>query len=392
MAVNLTNADSALKTYYLDVISEQLNKKINPLFSMIKSSTENVYGKEVRCFTTYGVNGGFAAGTEDGNLPQAEGNNYAQMVSTLKNFYGTIEISDKAIRASESNSGAFVNLLNAEMEGLINSSALNFARMIYGDGSGFLARINNQLDGTIYVDNVGPFFEGMHVEFFDYETGETLPNIGCRKVLGVDKKTSALYLSGSKLGSADFDLGTGLRLRGSAGNELTGLGAIFSKSETLYGLSRAENAWLKPIDVQAITLTEKILQTTLDAVEMESGEAPNIILCAHGVRRKLLQIFKENNTFIQSVNLECGVKALSYNGIPIVADRFCPEGTMYILNTNDFVIHQLCDWQWMEGDDGRILKQVAGKPVYTATLVKYAELMCKKPKGQARIFDIIEEF
>ena len=73
MAVNLTNADSALKTYYLDVISEQLNKKINPLFSMIKSSTENVYGKEVRCFTTYGVNGGFAAGTEDGNLPQAEG-------------------------------------------------------------------------------------------------------------------------------------------------------------------------------------------------------------------------------------------------------------------------------------------------------------------------------
>ena len=35
----------------------------------------------------------------------------------LKKLYGTIEISDKAIRASRTSAGAFVNLLNAEMEG-----------------------------------------------------------------------------------------------------------------------------------------------------------------------------------------------------------------------------------------------------------------------------------
>ena len=54
MAVNLTNADSALKSYYLDAICEQLNKKANPFLAAIKHSTENVYGKEVRKFIETG--------------------------------------------------------------------------------------------------------------------------------------------------------------------------------------------------------------------------------------------------------------------------------------------------------------------------------------------------
>lgn len=37
--------------------------------------------------------------------------------------------------------------------------------------------------------------------------------------------------------------------------------------------------------------------------------------------------------------------------------------------------------RWIEGEDGKVLKQVAGKPVYTATLVKYAELLCYRPYG-----------
>ena len=48
MAVNLTNADKALKTLYLDVVTEQLNKNANPLLAKIKSSSNDVWGKEVK--------------------------------------------------------------------------------------------------------------------------------------------------------------------------------------------------------------------------------------------------------------------------------------------------------------------------------------------------------
>ena len=90
------------------------------------------------------------------------------------------------------------------------------------------------------------------------------------------------------------------------------------------------------------------------------------------------------------MEIEGGFKAISFNGIPVVADRFCPAGTMYLLNTEDFKLCQLCDWQWLEGDDGKILRQIPGKPVYTATLVKYAELICERPGAQAKIIDINE--
>ena len=46
--------------------------------------------------------------------------------------------------------------------------------------------------------------------------------------------------------------------------------------------------------------------------------------------------------------------------------------------------------RWLEGDDGKILKQIAEKPVYTATLVKYAELVCERPFGQGRLTGIEE--
>ena len=97
----------------------------------------------------YGVNGGVGAGTEEGDLPSAAGNNYEQFVTTLKNLYGTIEISDKAVRASENNVGAFVNLLNAEMDGLIRSSAFNFGRMLFGDGSGVLCKVVSVSGNTV---------------------------------------------------------------------------------------------------------------------------------------------------------------------------------------------------------------------------------------------------
>ena len=134
--VTMTSADNALKSVYLGAVSEQLDTAINPLLAKIQRSTADVWGKEVRRLAQYGVNGGVGAGTEEGDLPSAAGNNYEQFVITLKNLYGTIEISDKAVRASENNVGAFVNLLNAEMDGLIRSSAFNFGRMLFGDGSG----------------------------------------------------------------------------------------------------------------------------------------------------------------------------------------------------------------------------------------------------------------
>ncbi len=392
MAVTLQSADSALKTVYLDAIAEQLNTGVNPFLSAIKHSTEDVWGKEVRKLATFGVNGGIAAGTEDGNLPSATGNNYRQMVSTLKNLYGVIELSDKAIRASENNAGAFVNLLNAEMEGLIKSSTFNFSRMLFGDGSGTIEKVKEVYEGAISVmGNVSSIVEGMVVDFYTAQ-GQPISGATGRRVLTVDRKYNEFTVSGAMLDDTTIPANSLIVASGSRGNELTGLKAIFdTDSDTLYGLNRSENSWLNPyISGNVGQITEEKLQKAIDQIEEASGSAPNFIICSWGVRRELQKLFAESNTRIETMNLAGGFNAMSYNGIPIVVDRFCPRGTLYMLNTNDFALHELCDWQWLTGDDGKVLKQIPGKPIYSATLVKYAELLCSRPCGQGMLGGINE--
>ena len=391
MAVNLTSADKALKSYYLDAVSDQLDNSINPFLAQIKKTTENVWGKEVKKLAIHGVNGGIGAGSEDGSLPTARGNHYVQFSSTLKNLYGTIEISDKAMRASENNSGAFVSLLNAEMEGLLKSSSFNLGRMLFGNGSGVLAYVANVVNGALVLDDTVNLMEGMIIDIRDYDGSEIASAVG-REIEIIDRENHAIKISGSTLTSQTVQQGAMVVVHNSYNQEITGLGAIFDSSvSTLYGVNKTQEMWIKPYVKDSIgDISENDIQCAIDAIEMASGSSPNLIITSWGVRRALVNLFAANKRSVDTMELAGGFKAISYNGIPIVVDRFCPAETMYLLNTDDFNLHQLCDWQWLTGDDGKVLRQIPGKPVYTATLVKYAELMCSRPYAQAMLTNVTE--
>lgn len=388
--VTMTSADQALKSLYLGVVTEQLNTGINPLLARIRQTSEGVWGKEVRKLAQYGVNGGVGAGSEDGELPQAAGNNYQQFVLTLKNLYGTIEISDKAMRASENSAGAFVNLLNAEMEGLVKAASFNFGRMLFGDGSGKLAVVEKCLTGIFTVSSVKNLIEGMVIDFRTSD-GTLIEGATGRRILSIDRSTKAVQISGTTLTSTEVPANSVITVQGSYNQELTGLDALFRTTGTLYGINRAQNKWMIPYMKAGVgEITEAAIQTAIDELEEDADSRVDFIVCSAGVKRafqKHLSTYKRNADIM---NLEGGYRALSYNGIPIVSDRFCPEGTMYLLNTSDFALHQLCDWKWLEGEDGKVIKQTQGRPVYSATLVKYADLMCSRPCGQARLTGITE--
>ena len=194
--VTMSSADNALKTLYLGVVTEQINTKANPLLAKIKQSTSDVWGKEIKRLAQYGVNGGIGAGSETGDLPSAAGNNYKQFTLSLKNLY---ELSDKAIRASENSAGAFVNLLNAEMEGLLKASSFNFGRMLYGDGSGVLTTVASVSDNDVVVASVKNLVEGMVVDFRSAVDGSILTSSVGRRITSIDRATKTITVSGATL-------------------------------------------------------------------------------------------------------------------------------------------------------------------------------------------------
>ena len=382
--VTLQTAESALKDVYLGVVANQLNIKANPLLARIKQSTKDVWGKEVRKLAPYGINGGVGAGSETDALPTSSGNSYVQFVAELKNLYGKIELSDKAVRASANNVGAFVNLLADEMEGLVKASSFNLGRMLYGDGSGLLATVVSAEEKVVTCNKVNNLIEGMLVDVYK----DAKKNKAPLKITYVDRAAKTFtYASGESL---TIEEGDKVYVQGSKDFEISGLGKIFDKgAPTLYGVSKEEHPWLNPyISTTSTEISDILIQQAIDFLDMNTDSQINFISCSSAVRRAYQEYLGAYRRNIDIAELDGGYKTITHNGIPVVADRFVDEDTMYLLNTNDFTLHQLCDWKWLEGEDGRILKQNQGYPTYSATLVKYAELICDKPCGQAKITGI----
>lgn len=372
--VTLSSAENVLKDVYLGVIADQINSKTNPLFSRIKRSTRNIVGKEVRVAAPIGINGSVMAGSETSELPEGAGRPYLSFVAPLKNLYGRFEISDKAVRCSSTDVNSFVNLLQDGMDSLLKASIFNLSRMIYGDGTGLLATLTVS-SGTIKVDNIGAVTPGMFVDI--YGTSEFRDeNV---MITGVDPVTNTITLSRSVSGIATGDK---IYAHGSKDNEIIGLKGILNNSK-LYGVDKSEYPILNAKTYTASSsdaFDEDYVQSIIDDLEV-AGTSVNFINCSYELKRlyqKYLTLYKKN---IEYTTLEDGMKVLTHFGTPIVPTNQIGKDECYFLDTNDFMFYELGDWKWLEDESGRVLKQHPTKPTYSATLVKYTELVCHKPNG-----------
>ena len=377
--ITIANADAALKDYYLDAVNAQLNGEVSPFFNAIEKTGENVFGKDVKIAIAKGGMAGVVAGKEDGDLPSPRSNRYYAVTLPLKNIYGTIEISDKAIRASGNAAGSFVNLLNAEMEGLVAGAKANFARMLYGDGNGCICSVVSvKSDYVLTVNNARSYFKGLKVQVncaAPFTATITAVNLADNQITLDEDMSEMTIAAGSKVCVA-----------GAKDNEIIGLAGIFDGAE-LYGFDKSEEPYFSPMkkSVAKSSLTEGDIVDVIDGLEEASDGKVNMILCSYKTRKKIAALMTSSRRIVNTADIAAGYSSIVINDVPVYADKFCPDDRIYFVNTADFSLNQLCDWAWLEDDGGKILRQVAGKAAYSATLVKYAELVCKKPCGQGVI-------
>lgn len=292
--ISLTQANNALKDVYLGIIANQINCNTDVLLGKIKQTSSDVWGKEI--IKNVWINGKMLTLKEE-----------------LKNFYVSMEISDKAIRRSQNSAGAFVNLLNDEVENMMKEA-------------------QHRLRNSFYTEDTKP----------DY-----LPE---------DFKYQPM--------------------------EITGLKKIFdTNSKTLYGLNRKDNPEINPV----IEHIDKFDVIKIQEIIDNNNDEVNVIVCSAKVKRDYMQYMSEHRQNIEIIECDGGFKCLQFNGSLLMVQAKIPDNEIYLLNTEDFKLHQLCDWQWLSDENDNILKQVVNKPVYKATLVKYADYICEKPYKQIKI-------
>ena len=387
--ITVKNADAALKEYYLDAFKAQLDANVSPFFSAIEKNADSVSGKDVKLAVVRGNMGGIVSGSEDGDLPDPYKNRYVNLTVPLKNLYGTIEISDKAMRASRESAGAFVNLVNAEMEGLVSSAKENLRRMLFGDGSGLICMVLNKVNSRVYkVDFVRTYLIGMQIDFYT-QAGEPIAIDGSVFITDVNVNESTITLNTDI--NADINRAY-IYVHGSKGNELTGLVKLFN-SDDIYGVSKGYDSYFMPYSLNSSgPLSLQKLCDMLDYMEEHKDSKINMILCSYKTRKMIASLADDSRRVVNTIDVHTGYGTVTVNNVPVYAEKYCRDNIIYFLNTDDFALYQLCDWEWLEDEDGKILKQIPGKAAYSATLVKYAELICRKPCGQACLTDFDPDY
>ena len=384
--ISLSTADSALKNVYLEVITNQLNNNIDPFYAKINKTSQDIVGNEVKKLIPLGMNGGVGAGSEIGSLPISRENNYLALTTKLKNLYGTIEISDKAIRASRDEAGAFLNLLNAEMENLIESSRHNFRRMLYGNGTGYLSYLTTGIaDSNVYeVSDASQFTVGMRIDGYD-SSGEKVDFLTNQTVLDVDYIENSITLPNPM--TEEMELETiDFYAAGSKDKEFIGIGGVTDSTiTTLYGIDRTNISALNSVydDYSTISITGII--KTLDNLRLNANANTDFIAAGYEFRRDLQKLLKQKSINTDILTLEGGFKSISFNGIPVFASKFVETGYAYYIDTSVWHLHQLCDWTWLSNNKGEVLHQREGYPTHTATLVKYCDLICDRPNTIAKV-------
>ena len=378
--ISLTTADQALKDVSLEAISNQLNNLTDVFYSKIEATSDYVSGNTVKKLVSLGMNGGIGAGTEVGGLPTPNSNNYACLTSNLKNLYGQICLSDKAIRASRDEAGAFVDLLSAEMENLVETGRFHLARILYGKGNGYLGYVSSSQNNSnvLTVNNVNNMGIGLRIRAF--LNGNEVTRFQNAVITDINHEAKTITISVT-MDSANANQALDLYTFDGVNGESIGLAGLCDANiTTLYGLNRTTTSFLTPGFNQNSNYTIATLTKVVDDSQINTNAQIDLIPCGFNFRRKLQTLLKASSLNTDVCSYKGGFKTITFLGIPVVASRFISDNYGYLVDSSYWHLHQLCDWTWLTNNRGEVLHQREGYPIHTATLAKYCELMCDRPE------------
>lgn len=271
--------------------------------------------------------------------------------------------------------GIFVTKM--DLEDALADAKDDFERQLFGDGTGKMATCTAQTAvSTIVVDDTKFFAEGQIIDIVAAADGT--PKAIEREIIVVDHVAKSLKLSGAAVTTAATDI---VVRSGNFGLEITGLGAMFKENNTVYGIDRSIHKWFNPTVINTVgTISEIKIQNAIDEAERRAGGNVNIMAGTYGVRRAYQELLTATKRTVDTMKLKGGYSALLFNDIPITVSKYAPGGTLYGLDMSTIKMYQIMDYQWLD-EDGAVLSRVAGKPVWAATLAKYADTGINKPAG-----------
>lgn len=406
---NLTTADAILKDLYVGPVVEQLNYKSYMIDQIERQSefTVDHYGRKAIVPVHKSRNRGRGSRGDGGVLPTAGTQAWEDAIIPITRHYQGIELTDAAIKATASNSGAFVELLDAEVKGATKDMKKDINRQVFGTGDGLLASVaaTATTATTLTVDSIQYLHIGDPVDVLRKTDAGTLTGGSNNEVTGLDAANKTVTLNTQVAGT----IGTtfGIYLSGSRGLEMEGLQSIVSTNRTLHSINSATagnefwNAQVRNVGTQAAspaTAGETSFELISDDVGQTGQGETEVFITTRGIRRRLADTFQSTKRFTnkEAVQIHGGYSAIMVASgageVPVVIDDDAPKGSVFAIDKSALRWFQ----QWGPGflespQDGTVFHLKSGstagtkEAVWQAWMGWYATLAAVAPNRLGRL-------
>jgi hypothetical protein len=176
-------------------------------------------------------------------------------------------------------------------------------------------------------------------------------------------------------------------------NQLIGLPAAIDDGTvvaTYGGINRSSNAYwqAKRYNAGNVSPTRALILQYLAGITKQQGEMPTFGVMNFGTWTPLAQDFLGLERYIQSADRETAYsafKAIEIAGVPFYADPYCPEGTVYMVNTNYVTLrlHQQGQWEFVEFAPLTVVNQLG----YIGVIYLLGQLINTKPKASGQVYN-----
>lgn len=320
----------------------------------------------------------------------------------IKRTYVQRQIDALAIQGTSESQASFVPFAKKILEEAMDAATLGQQEVLHGDGLGIKAVISSSADSTHFVAT-SPFGisgagqggllldQGMYIAVLD-TTGATIrgratitsgTNSGDSFTAVLDVGISGMVSTDVVVAATPSDT--------SYNNYPNGLTSIVNRGGS-YGnfeginVATTNNQRWNTTRLAAGTDTADADQPgEMDIWELAariagiSGKDPQtkpsefLLMTTPGVRKKLAESFlgQRRLTPEDFNNLKGGFKALSVAGLNMVADTWCPAGTVYLLHLPSLTWVDRQDWTKLQYEDSGPWRFISGRDAYEVNFGSY---------------------
>lgn len=371
---NLTTATGVFKTKYIRMSRDMFNSE-NVVLAKVKRNDQFVGDQALISVPT-----SFGGGRGSGVIPRANVTSYQKMLITAKKLYCVIEIDNEAIKASQTDEGAFVRLSKEPVKRGVQAWQANLSRMLFNDsvaanGNGRLGISNS----TAITESAGVYtvtfdtasanpvqWKLANWEVKDFINASLIAGTAEYEVTGVNPTASATTatITLQQVAGSAFSL-TGrtsvhFYMQNSKDNDATGLrGVLLATSGTAYNITVGYR-WRAASQLTGLSvgITPDLLNQQALDIKYAFGENHDMYVTSFVQYRKLLNQLEDQKRYMIVESRNEGPKgkfsfqALEFMAdtgpIPIIAERFVEDDTLYSLNSDFIEFHARPDGGWVE--------------------------------------------